>query len=153
MASFTGRENLSAIRRFKDDAREVTSGYECGMSFSNQQDFTKGTLLSLRTGRGRGPSIDGGTDLFCGVLVVQLYTQDPPQGPKAGHLVTLERARSRPNVSSADLGPEGSFQDGFLAFPLSRPLLPGGERLDSLLRMILLTEEMGNSFLVGRSRG
>ena len=37
--------NLSALRRFKDDAREVTSGYECGMSFSNQQDFHEGDIV------------------------------------------------------------------------------------------------------------
>ena len=32
-----------ALRRFKDDAREVSAGYECGMSFSNQQDFRRAT--------------------------------------------------------------------------------------------------------------
>ncbi|HAK40601.1 MAG TPA: translation initiation factor IF-2, partial [Synergistaceae bacterium] len=37
--------NLSALRRFKDDAREVASGYECGMSFSNQQDFHEGDIV------------------------------------------------------------------------------------------------------------
>lgn len=37
--------SLSALRRFKDDAREVASGYECGMSFSNQQDFREGDVV------------------------------------------------------------------------------------------------------------
>jgi len=36
---------LSALRRFKDDAREVSAGYECGMSFSNQQDFQEGDIV------------------------------------------------------------------------------------------------------------
>jgi len=36
---------LSALRRFKDDAREVSAGYECGMSFSNQQDFQEGDMV------------------------------------------------------------------------------------------------------------
>jgi len=37
--------SLSALRRFKDDAREVSAGYECGMSFSNQQDFQEGDIV------------------------------------------------------------------------------------------------------------
>ncbi len=30
---------LTTLKRFKEDAREVAMGYECGMSFANQQDF------------------------------------------------------------------------------------------------------------------
>ena len=30
---------LSTLRRFKDDVKEVTSGYECGMSFANYNDI------------------------------------------------------------------------------------------------------------------
>lgn len=39
--------SLSALRRFKDDAREVAAGYECGMSFSNQQDFKEGDMIEV----------------------------------------------------------------------------------------------------------
>lgn len=36
---------LSQLKRFKDDAREVTSGQECGMSFENYQDMRQGDLI------------------------------------------------------------------------------------------------------------
>ncbi|WP_457651892.1 translation initiation factor IF-2 [Rhodocaloribacter sp.] len=37
--------NLSSLRRFKDDVREVTSGYECGMSIENYNDIKVGDQI------------------------------------------------------------------------------------------------------------
>jgi translation initiation factor IF-2 len=36
---------LSQLKRFKDDAREVTSGQECGMAFENYQDMRAGDVI------------------------------------------------------------------------------------------------------------
>jgi translation initiation factor IF-2 len=36
---------LSTLRRFKDDVREVAAGFECGMSFANYQDIRVGDLI------------------------------------------------------------------------------------------------------------
>lgn len=36
---------LAQLKRFKDDAREVTSGQECGMSFENYQDMRAGDVI------------------------------------------------------------------------------------------------------------
>ncbi|MFA7622081.1 MAG: translation initiation factor IF-2 [Aminobacteriaceae bacterium] len=36
---------LANLRRFKDDAREVAAGYECGISLSNHQDIEVGDIL------------------------------------------------------------------------------------------------------------
>jgi translation initiation factor IF-2 len=36
---------LSQLKRFKDDAREVTAGQECGMSFENYQDMRAGDQI------------------------------------------------------------------------------------------------------------
>jgi translation initiation factor IF-2 len=36
---------LSQLKRFKDDAREVTAGQECGMSFENYQDMRVGDVI------------------------------------------------------------------------------------------------------------
>ncbi len=36
---------LSTLRRFKDDVREVTNGYECGMSFANYSDIREGDVI------------------------------------------------------------------------------------------------------------
>jgi translation initiation factor IF-2 len=36
---------LSTLRRFKDDVKEVTNGYECGMSFSNYNDIRVGDQI------------------------------------------------------------------------------------------------------------
>jgi translation initiation factor IF-2 len=36
---------LSSLRRFKEDAREVTSGYECGLSLESYQDLKVGDVV------------------------------------------------------------------------------------------------------------
>jgi translation initiation factor IF-2 len=36
---------LSQLKRFKDDAREVTAGQECGMAFENYQDMRPGDVI------------------------------------------------------------------------------------------------------------
>ncbi len=36
---------LSQLKRFKDDAREVVAGQECGMSFENYQDMRAGDII------------------------------------------------------------------------------------------------------------
>lgn len=36
---------LSNLRRFKDDAKEVAAGYECGISLYNFQDFKEGDII------------------------------------------------------------------------------------------------------------
>lgn len=36
---------LSSLKRFKDDAREVTSGYECGIGLENFNDIKTGDLI------------------------------------------------------------------------------------------------------------
>ena len=37
--------DLSTLKRFKDEVREVQSGQECGMSFANYQDIQKGDII------------------------------------------------------------------------------------------------------------
>ena len=36
---------LGTLRRFKDDVKEVTSGYECGMNFTNYNDIRVGDQI------------------------------------------------------------------------------------------------------------
>jgi translation initiation factor IF-2 len=36
---------LATLKRFKDDVKEVTNGYECGMSFANYQDIREGDVI------------------------------------------------------------------------------------------------------------
>ncbi len=40
---YTG--NISSLRRFKDDAREVTNGYECGVGIENYNDIKVGDTM------------------------------------------------------------------------------------------------------------
>lgn len=40
---FTG--NLASLKRFKDDAKEVTSGYECGFSIQSYNDIVVGDIV------------------------------------------------------------------------------------------------------------
>jgi translation initiation factor IF-2 len=36
---------LTQLKRFKDDVREVARGYECGLSFANFQDLQIGDMV------------------------------------------------------------------------------------------------------------
>lgn len=38
---------ISSLRRFKDDVREVASGYECGIGFENYSDVKEGDLIEV----------------------------------------------------------------------------------------------------------
>ena len=37
--------NMASLKRFKDDAREVASGYECGISIENFTDIKEGDII------------------------------------------------------------------------------------------------------------
>ncbi len=37
--------NLASLKRFKDDAREVNAGYECGLSIENFNDIKTGDVI------------------------------------------------------------------------------------------------------------
>jgi len=39
--------DVSSLRRFKDDAREVQSGYECGITLANFDSFQEGDVLEF----------------------------------------------------------------------------------------------------------
>ena len=39
--------DISSLRRFKDDVREVQSGYECGITLTSFDDFQEGDVLEL----------------------------------------------------------------------------------------------------------
>ncbi len=40
---WTGK--LSGLRRFKDDAREVQEGFECGISLESYKDIKQGDII------------------------------------------------------------------------------------------------------------
>ena len=37
--------SLSSLKRFKDDVREVATGYECGLSIERFNDFREGDIV------------------------------------------------------------------------------------------------------------
>ncbi|MDD2432100.1 MAG: translation initiation factor IF-2 [Clostridia bacterium] len=39
--------NISSLRRFKDDVKEVSSGFECGLALDNYYDFREGDQLEI----------------------------------------------------------------------------------------------------------
>ena len=43
MIVFEGK--LSSLRRFKDDVKEVASGYECGIGLENYNDIKEGDVI------------------------------------------------------------------------------------------------------------
>ena len=44
---FTG--TMDNLKRFKDDAKEVASGYECGISFDKFNDLQEGDIITVYT--------------------------------------------------------------------------------------------------------
>ena len=49
--------NLSTLKRFKDDVREVQQNYECGMSFENFNDIKAGDVIECFTVEEVAPEI------------------------------------------------------------------------------------------------
>jgi translation initiation factor IF-2 len=45
MVVFTGE--LESLKRFKDDAREVKEGFECGLNIKNYNDIQEGDVLEF----------------------------------------------------------------------------------------------------------
>ena len=43
IVKYTGK--ITSLKRFKDDVREVASGYECGMSFERFNDIKEGDIV------------------------------------------------------------------------------------------------------------
>jgi translation initiation factor IF-2 len=39
--------NISSLRRFKEDVKEVQSGYECGMGLEGYQDIKPGDVFEV----------------------------------------------------------------------------------------------------------
>lgn len=54
---FTGR--LASLKRFKDDAKEVLSGYECGMSLDGYNDIKEGDVLEFYVEEQERQTLDG----------------------------------------------------------------------------------------------
>ena len=61
---------ISQLRRFKDDVREVTEGFECGILLDGFNDVKEGDILEIFETRqvertdlsdGAGPSSNGGS--------------------------------------------------------------------------------------------
>ena len=40
---------ISSLKRFKDDAREVAQGYECGIGIENYNDIKEGDVIECFT--------------------------------------------------------------------------------------------------------
>ena len=45
MVIFDGE--VDSLRRFKDDVKEVTAGYECGLTIKDYRDFREGDILEV----------------------------------------------------------------------------------------------------------
>ena len=47
LAPYVHDGTVSSLRRFKEDAREVAAGYECGVGVQGFGDFKEGDLLEF----------------------------------------------------------------------------------------------------------
>jgi len=43
------QSRIEALKRFKDDVREVTHGYDCGITLADFSDFHEGDILEAFT--------------------------------------------------------------------------------------------------------
>jgi translation initiation factor IF-2 len=50
---------ISSLKRFKEDAREVQAGYECGIGLSDFQDLKEGDLIETYEEREVARTLDG----------------------------------------------------------------------------------------------
>ena len=62
---------LSQLKRFKDDAREVVAGQECGMAFENYQDMRPGRRdRVLSRGDGAAVALSPNLRPTCTIMVM-----------------------------------------------------------------------------------
>ena len=99
--------------------------------------------------------IDDSSGPFVGVMVVQIKIPESFSLKNRRQIVRslLEKAKSRFNVSVADIGPDGSHQDAWLAFSVvssSNNLVEA--RLDSIERLIRSVEDDGEFYVVRETR-
>ena len=61
---FQGKVN--SLKRFKDDAKEVVAGYECGIGIENCNDLKEGDMLEIyetvEVARSLGKAEENGSD-------------------------------------------------------------------------------------------
>ena len=50
---------LSSLRRFKDEVKEVNAGQECGMAFENYSDLKQGDVIECYEVEEIARSLDG----------------------------------------------------------------------------------------------
>ena len=49
---------MSSLRRFKDDAREVQAGFECGIGFESFNDVKVGDVIEVYEFKEIAPTLD-----------------------------------------------------------------------------------------------
>jgi translation initiation factor IF-2 len=50
---------IAALKRFKDDVREVQSGYECGISLEDYNDIQEGDVFEFFVEEKEKQTLDG----------------------------------------------------------------------------------------------
>ena len=53
------KREVSSLKRFKDDAREVREGFECGIGLSDFQDLKEGDIIETYEEREVARTLDG----------------------------------------------------------------------------------------------
>ena len=49
---------VASLRRFKEDAREVAAGYECGVALENYSDIKQGDVIEVFTHEEVAPRLE-----------------------------------------------------------------------------------------------
>ena len=89
---------LSQLKRFKDDAREVLAGQECGMAFENYQDMRAGRRDRVLS-RGDGAAVALSPNLIDTERVKSLRHARPCRRgcpASGGHVPSIETGHARP---------------------------------------------------------
>ncbi len=112
-ASIIWKGAITSLKRFKDDAREVREGFECGIGLSDFQDLKPGDIIETFEERGPGRNMPR---LRLGLAVLD-QSRWPHCGDSGGRDDASASPRSRcarsilrcgaPSPHCGDSGPEG----------------------------------------------
>ena len=83
---------LSTLKRFKDEVREVQNGQECGMAFTNYQDMQKGDVIEALRGRNH-PARALSVALSGSIVMSRRHSTSATQGPSQRQLRVGEMLR------------------------------------------------------------
>ena len=143
----------SSLRRFKDDVKEVQSGYECGIGIENYNDIKMGDVIEFFYLEEIKPELDL-AHLFCenfsqaikmvvgiGTITFRLHDCHSLKGKRRIVKKIVAQLRNHFNASVAEVDANDVYQKAIIGFAMAGNQVPViNSKMDKLVNM---AEDLG----------